>query len=106
MTTSLVVPTLDAVTEHPGVTIASHDVRDPKSFTVIENVKGQRQYLDTPAYVSDEDIALSENSIKVLEKRYRRDIDGTLLETPWCVLSAWPIMLPKSGRSTMAMLRP
>ncbi|HRW04694.1 MAG TPA: adenosylcobalamin-dependent ribonucleoside-diphosphate reductase [Caldilineaceae bacterium] len=55
----------------------------PAPRTVIENVKGQRQILEVPSYVSDEDIALSENSIKVLEKRYlRRDIDGTLLETP------------------------
>ncbi len=51
--------------------------------TVIENVKGERVYLACPAYVSDAAINLSENSIKVLEKRYlRRDYDGSFLETP------------------------
>lgn len=54
-----------------------------KSFTVIESVKGQRTPIVPPAYVNDDAIALSKNSIKVLEKRYlRRDINGTLLETP------------------------
>lgn len=53
------------------------------AHTVIENVKGERVYLTCPAYVSDAAIQLSENSIKVLEKRYlRRDYDGSLLETP------------------------
>lgn len=53
------------------------------SFTVIENVKGQRTPIIPPAYVSDDTIQLSKNSIKVLEKRYlRRDINGDLLETP------------------------
>jgi ribonucleoside-diphosphate reductase alpha chain len=52
--------------------------------TVIENEKGKRIYLDQlPDYVSDEAINLPANSIKVLEKRYlRKDLDGTLLETP------------------------
>ena len=51
--------------------------------TVIENVKGERVYLTCPDYVSDAAVNLSENSIKVLEKRYlRRDYDGSLLETP------------------------
>jgi ribonucleoside-diphosphate reductase alpha chain len=51
--------------------------------TVIENVKGERVYLACPDYVSDAAINLSENSIKVLEKRYlRRDYDGSYLETP------------------------
>ena len=51
--------------------------------TVIENVKGERVYLACPDYVSDTAINLSENSVKVLEKRYlRRDYDGSLLETP------------------------
>lgn len=54
-----------------------------QSFTVIENVKGQRTPIVPPAYVSDDTIALSKNGIKVLEKRYlRRDINGDLLETP------------------------
>ncbi len=54
-----------------------------KARTVIENIKGQRVHLDLPTYVSDDIINLSENSVKVLEKRYlRRDLDGTLLETP------------------------
>ena len=55
----------------------------PRPFTVIENVKGQRIPITPPAYVDDAAIALSPNSIKVLEKRYlRRDIHGNLLETP------------------------
>ena len=53
------------------------------AHTVIENVKGERIYLTCPAYVSDAAIQLSENSVKVLQKRYlRRDYDGSLLETP------------------------
>lgn len=52
-------------------------------FTVIENVKGERIPLTCPDYVDDASINLSENSIKVLEKRYlRRDFDGSFLETP------------------------
>ncbi len=51
--------------------------------TVIETVKGERVHLTAPTYVSDDLINLSENSIKVLEKRYlRRDLDGSFLETP------------------------
>lgn len=51
--------------------------------TVIETVKGERHLLTCPPYVSDAVINLSENSIKVLEKRYlRRDLDGSYLETP------------------------
>jgi ribonucleotide reductase alpha subunit len=51
--------------------------------TVIETVKGERHLLTCPPYVSDVAINLSENSIKVLEKRYlRRDLDGSYLETP------------------------
>ena len=51
--------------------------------TVIETVKGQRISLTAPDYVDDALINLSENSIKVLEKRYlRRDYDGSLMETP------------------------
>lgn len=56
---------------------------DRNLFTVSETVKGQREYLTAPAYANVSKIQLSENSIKVLEKRYlRRDIDGALLETP------------------------
>ncbi len=53
------------------------------AYTVIEIVKGKRNALTPPAYVDDGAVALTENSIKVLEKRYlRRDMDGSLLETP------------------------
>ncbi|MGL4650814.1 MAG: ribonucleotide reductase N-terminal alpha domain-containing protein, partial [Caldilineaceae bacterium] len=53
------------------------------AHTVIETVKGVRKLITPPAYVSDQSVNLPENSVKVLEKRYlRRDIDGSLLETP------------------------
>jgi ribonucleoside-diphosphate reductase alpha chain len=55
----------------------------PGPHTVIENEKGKRFTLTPPAYVSDQAINLTANSVKVLEKRYlRRDLDGKLLETP------------------------
>jgi len=55
----------------------------PAAYTVIETVKGERQPIECPEYVNDTAIDLSENSIKVLEKRYlRRDFDGSYLETP------------------------
>ncbi len=74
MTTSLAAQAVDPAPTRPN---------RPAPSTVIENVRGEREVLDLPTYVSDEAIALSENSVKVLEKRYlRRDIDGTLLETP------------------------
>lgn len=53
------------------------------AYTVIENEKGKRKPIDMPAYVDDNTIDLTENSIKVLEKRYlRRDLDGSYLESP------------------------
>ena len=55
----------------------------PEAFTTFEIVKGEKHRVSGPAYVDDSTIQLSENSLKVLERRYlRRDIDGTLLETP------------------------
>ncbi|GIK72407.1 MAG: hypothetical protein BroJett021_13950 [Chloroflexota bacterium] len=58
------------------------DQRTPV-HTVIETIKGERHLITCPDYVSDAAINLSENSIKVLEKRYlRRDFDGSYLETP------------------------
>ncbi len=54
-----------------------------KAHTVIENVRGNREQIVPPEYVDDSAIHLTENSRKVLERRYlRRDTDGTLLETP------------------------
>lgn len=51
--------------------------------TVIENVAGERVALVPPDYVDESKIALTENSRKVLERRYlRRDLNGSLLETP------------------------
>jgi ribonucleoside-diphosphate reductase alpha chain len=51
--------------------------------TVIENVAGQRVALTPPDYVEESKINLTDNSRKVLERRYlRRDLDGKLLETP------------------------
>jgi ribonucleoside-diphosphate reductase alpha chain len=55
----------------------------PRASTVIENVAGQRIPITPPDYVDESRIALTENSRKVLERRYlRRDLDGALLETP------------------------
>jgi len=66
-----------------AITAEVQPVALPPAFTVIENVKGERAPIVCPDYVDDGRIDLSENSIKVLEKRYlRRDYDGTLLETP------------------------
>ncbi len=77
---------MTGVLEH-AIPTASEIPESQKSlnrpFTVIENIKGQRVPLTPPAYVDDEAINLPANAIKVLEKRYlRRDLDGTLLETP------------------------
>ncbi len=53
------------------------------AYTVIEIVKGERNAITPPDYVDDATVALTENSVKVLEKRYlRRDTVGRLLETP------------------------
>ncbi len=53
-----------------------------KTFTTLEVVKGKKTRITPPNYADDETINLSENSLKVLERRYlRRDIDGSLLET-------------------------
>ena len=73
--------TLAPAVSEPKASTVTNSAR--KAKTVIENIKGQRVHLDLPTYVSDDIINLSENSVKVLEKRYlRRDLDGTLLETP------------------------
>ncbi len=65
------------------ITGASEAAQAQRAYTVIETVKGQRQFIVCPEYVSDAAIRLSENSIKVLQKRYlRRDYDGSYLETP------------------------
>ncbi len=54
-----------------------------KAHTVIENVRDEREYIQPPEYVDDDTIDLSENSRRVLERRYlRKDTDGSLLETP------------------------
>ena len=64
-------------------TVTRNDQAGREAFTTFEVVKGERQRVSGPAYVDDSAIQLSENSLKVLERRYlRRDIDGTLLETP------------------------
>ncbi len=60
----------------PNASIAS------KTFTTFEVIKGQKTHTIPPSYVDDDTINLSENSLKVLERRYlRRDIDGSLLES-------------------------
>ena len=64
-------------------TVTRNGAKTQEAFTTFEVVKGERQRVSGPAYVDDSAIQLSENSLKVLERRYlRRDIDGTLLETP------------------------
>lgn len=64
-------------------TVDKQTIPKKKPFTVIENVKGQRIPLTPPDYVDDVKINLPANAVKVLEKRYlRRDLDGSLLETP------------------------
>ena len=64
-------------------TVILDDETAQEAFTTFEVVKGERQRVSGPAYVDDSAIQLSENSLKVLERRYlRRDVDGTLLETP------------------------
>lgn len=63
--------------------VSSNGANVQEAFTTFEVVKGEKQVVSGPAYVDDSTIQLSENSLKVLERRYlRRDIDGTLLETP------------------------
>lgn len=55
----------------------------PNAYTVFESVKGQRVVVECPPYVDDNALGLTENAIKVLEKRYvRRDVDGKAMETP------------------------
>lgn len=65
-----------------------------KAFTTIDGQK----ITDLPDYVDDEKLLFSENSKKVLEKRYvRRGVDGEALETPagmfyrlaWVVGEVW-----------------
>ncbi|MFO7634528.1 MAG: adenosylcobalamin-dependent ribonucleoside-diphosphate reductase [Caldilinea sp.] len=57
--------------------------RTAKAHTVIEIAHGKREQIVPPDYVDDSAIELTENSRKVLERRYlRRDTDGELLETP------------------------
>ncbi len=64
-------------------TVTRNGANAQEAFTTFEVVKGEKQRVSGPAYVDDDAIQLSENSLKVLERRYlRRDIDGTLLETP------------------------
>jgi ribonucleoside-diphosphate reductase alpha chain len=77
-TTTHTQPTIRQLTVPSGARPNQHG-----AYTVIENVKGERQPITPPDYVNDCAIQLSENSVKVLEKRYlRRDVDGALLETP------------------------
>ncbi len=64
-------------------TVTRSDEAGREAFTTFEVVKGEKQRVSGPAYVDDGAIQLSENSLKVLERRYlRRDVDGRLLETP------------------------
>ncbi len=51
--------------------------------TVFEITTGERIEVIPPAYADDAAIQLSENSMKVLAKRYlRRSLDGEIMETP------------------------
>ena len=59
------------------------DEIEQKAFTTFEVVKGEKQRVSGPAYVNDSAIQLSENSLKVLERRFlRRDASGQPIETP------------------------
>ena len=63
-------------------TVTRNGAKTQEAFTTFEVVKGEKQRVSGPAYVDDGAIQLSENSLKVLERRYlRRDVDGKLLET-------------------------
>ncbi len=65
-----------------GAKLVAANGSSPKAFTTFEIVKGEKVHITPPAYVDDDAINLSDNSKKVLEKRYlRRDIDGKYLET-------------------------
>ena len=64
-------------------TVTRNGAKTQEAFTTFEVVKGEKQRVSGPAYVDDGAIQLSENSLKVLERRYlRRDVNGKLLETP------------------------
>ena len=64
-------------------TITRNGAKTQEAFTTFEVVKGEKHRVSGPAYVDDGAIQLSENSLKVLERRYlRRDVNGKLLETP------------------------
>jgi ribonucleoside-diphosphate reductase alpha chain len=53
------------------------------TYTVIDTHDGKRLEIRPPDYVNDDKIRLTDNSRKVLERRYlRRDLDGSLMETP------------------------
>lgn len=57
-------------------------INSAKTFTTLEVVKGEKVHVLPPDYVDDAAVNLSENSLKVLQRRYlRRDIDGSLLES-------------------------
>ena len=63
-------------------TVTHNGANTKEAFTTFEVVKGEKRRVSGPDYVDDEAIQLSENSLKVLERRYlRRDINGELLET-------------------------
>ncbi len=77
------------------------DTTAPGAYTVIETVRGERTYLTPPDYVNDEAINLTENSRKVLERRYlRRDLDGSLLETPAGMFYRVAYHVAAGGRAT------
>ena len=57
-------------------------IQAKESFTTFEVVKGRKEQVVVPDYVNEEALQFSENSLKVLERRYlRRDVNGTPLET-------------------------
>jgi len=75
-------PHLQNVNEHQKDERQTIENYSLESHIVVENVKGERELVPLPEYVRDDILEISENSRKVLERRYRRkDLNGNFLES-------------------------